>query len=153
MNPNAKVPVLVLDDGRYLWESNTILNYLAEGSVWLPTDAFERAKVLQWQSFEQYSYEPYIAVARTINLYLGLPEARKDEYYAKQEGGHKALKIMDEHLSCHSFFVDERATIADISLYAYTHVADEGGFNLSSYSNILRWLKDFQWLPDYISMQ
>ena len=99
MNPNGKIPLLALDDGRHLWESNAIINYLASGSDLLPTDAFALAKVQQWQFFEQYSHEPYIAVARFIAKYLGLPESKKAEYEAKQAGGHKALAVMESQLA------------------------------------------------------
>ena len=107
----------------------------------LPSEALSHAKVLQWQFFEQYSHEPYIATARYINKYLGLPKDREEEYRSKQTGGHRALKIMDEHLTGQDYFVDNTLSIADISLYAYTHVAHEGGFELSNYSNIQAWLK------------
>lgn len=130
MNPNGKIPVLQINADECLSESNAILNYLAEGTDLLPSNRLERARVLQWQFFEQYSHEPYIAVARYINLYLGLPDSRLDEYKAKQEGGHKALSVMEEQLSRSSFLVGDSLTIADISLFAYTHVAHEGGFDL-----------------------
>ena len=152
MNPNAKIPAVGLDDGRILWESNAILNYFAEGTAFLPHDRYQRAQVLQWQFFEQYSHEPYIATARYINKYLGLPKEREAEYHAKQAGGHKALAVMDGHLADSQFFVGSQPSIADISLYAYTHVADEGGFDLSGYENIRRWLGDFEDIPGYISM-
>ena len=152
MNPNARIPVVELADGHYLWESNAILNYFADGTQFLPQDNYKRAKVLQWQFFEQYSHEPYIATARYINKYLGLPKDREAEYHGKQAGGHKALAVMDRHLSDNQFFLGTQATIADISLYAYTHVADEGGFDLSDYDNIQRWFKDFETIPGYIAM-
>lgn len=152
MNPNARIPVVELDDGQYLWESNAILNYLAEDTEFLPQEKYERAKVLQWQFFEQYSHEPYIATARYINKYLGLPKEREAEYHAKQDGGHKALMVMEKHLDENKFFLGTYATIADISLYAYTHVADEGGFDLSDYVNIRRWLRDFENISGYIKM-
>lgn len=152
MNPNTRIPVVALSNERYLWESNAILNYFAEGTDFLPSANYERAKVLQWQFFEQYSHEPYIATARYINKYLGLPQEREAEYHGKQAGGHKALAVMDQHLGQNQFFLGTQATIADISLYAYTHVADEGGFDLSGYDNIQRWFKDFETLPGYIKM-
>lgn len=152
MNPNARIPVLQLDNNKYLWESNAILNYLAEGTEFLPYENYERAKVLQWQFFEQYSHEPYIATARYIHKYLGFPQEREAEYHAKQIGGHNALLVMEKHLAENQFFLGDYATIADISLYAYTHVADEGGFDLSKYLNIQRWFKDFESIPDYIKM-
>lgn len=152
-NPNGKVPVIRLDNGKSLWESNAILYYLAEDSYLLPTDPFHRAQVLQWQFFEQYSHEPYIAVARYINKYLGLPESRRAEYHAKQEGGHRALAIMEEHLSILSYLVAEAPTIADLSLYAYTHVADEGGFDLSQYPSIKRWFTRIESLEGFVTIQ
>lgn len=152
INPNERIPALEISGGLYLWESNAILNFLAEGSAFLPGDRLERAKVLQWQFFEQYSHEPYIATARYINKYLGLPEERKQEYEAKQPGGHHALAIMDAHLGGNKFFLGAAPSIADISLYAYTHVAHEGGFDLSSYHSIRRWFVDFEGIPGYIKM-
>jgi glutathione S-transferase len=152
MNPNTRIPVIDLGRGQYLWESNAILNYLADDTSFLPKESYSRAKVLQWQFFEQYSHEPYIATARYINKYLGLPKEREAEYHAKQAGGHHALSVMDQHLASHSFFVGDTPTIADISLYAYTHVADEGGFALSGYGNIQRWLKDVERIPGYVCM-
>lgn len=152
MNPNARIPVIALNDDKYLWESNAILNYLAEGTKFLPQGRYEKAKVLQWQFFEQYSHEPYIATARYINKYLGLPKEREAEYHAKQLGGHKALSVMEKHLAENKFFLGDNLTIADISLYAYTHVAEEGGFDLSEYVNIQRWFRDFESVPHYIEM-
>ncbi len=153
MNPNQKIPVVELDSGEFLPESNAILNYLAEGTSFLPSSSLERARVLQWQFFEQYSHEPYIAVARFIQLYLGLPEDRLEEYEAKQDGGHRALGIMDRHLVEHDYFVGDTPTIADISLYAYTHVAHEGGFDLDAYPNVQAWVRRIQALPNYCGME
>ena len=151
-NPNRKIPVLELPDGRCLSESNAILNFLASGSEYLPTDKFELAKVQQWQFFEQYSHEPFIAVARFIAKFLGLPDDRRAQYESKQAGGHKALAVMDEHLSSTDYFVGDRLTTADIALYAYTHVADEGGLDLSLYPAIQRWLKKIADHPNYVGM-
>ncbi|MFK7732452.1 MAG: glutathione S-transferase family protein [Pseudomonadales bacterium] len=151
-NPNGKVPLLELDDGRCLSESNAIVNYLARNSALIPDDEFARAKTLEWQFFEQYSHEPFIAVARFIAKYQGMPEERKAEYEAKQPGGHKALSIMEAQLSQTSFLVGEHLSVADISLYGYTHVADEGGFDLASYPSIQSWLARIQAEPNYIAM-
>jgi glutathione S-transferase len=151
-NPIGKIPVLELPDGRNLFESNAILNFLADGTALLPSDPWLRALVLQWQFFEQYSHEPYIATARYIAKYLGLPESRRAEYQAKQTGGHAALGVMETQLSRHDFFVGERFTIADISLYAYTQVADEGGFSLDGYPAIRRWLARVAALPRHMPM-
>lgn len=151
-NPNGKIPLLELDDGRLLWESNAILNYLASGTEHLPADRFEMAKVLQWQFFEQYSHEPYIAVARFINKYLGLPPDRRAEYASKQEGGHKALRVMEQQLTRTPYVIGARLTTADISLYAYTHVAHEGGFDLSAYPSIQAWIDRLRAHPKYVGM-
>ena len=152
MNSNGKIPVLQIDDGHYLSESNAILNFLAEGSEWLPDSGLPRARVLQWQFFEQYSHEPYIAVARYINKYLGLPEDRLAEYQSRQEGGHRALRVMEQQLADTQFLTGRSPTIADISLYAYTHVAEEGGFSLNAYPAINRWLSRIEDLPRYVKM-
>lgn len=153
MNENTKIPVLQISESEYLSESNAILNFLAEGTAFLPDAGIERAKVLQWQFFEQYSHEPYIAVARYINKFLKLPEARKQEYISKQEGGHKALSVMESQLCETMFLVGNSPTIADISLYAYTHVAHEGGFELTQYPKILNWIKKIKALPNYVGME
>ena len=151
-NPNGKIPLLELDSGEFIAESNAILNYLADGTALLPSDKLTRAKVLQWQFFEQYSHEPYIAVARFINKYLGLPEDRLADYHSKQAGGNKALSVMEQQLAQTPYLVGDSLTIADISLYGYTHVADEGGFDLSKYPAILRWINNIQAQKNYLSM-
>ena len=151
-NPNGKIPLLDLNDGRFLTESNAILNYLATNSDLLPKNSFELAKVQQWQFFEQYSHEPFIAVARFIAKYLGLPKERQAEYEAKHQGGYKALSVMETQLSQTPYLVGEALSTADISLYAYTHVAHEGGFDLTSYPSILAWLARIQNQPNYIGM-
>ncbi|TGL24354.1 glutathione S-transferase family protein [Leptospira yanagawae] len=153
LNPNGKIPILVLDDGRVLSESNAILNFLAEGSDLVPNDSFERAKVLQWQFFEQYSHEPYIAVARFIQHYLGIPADRKVEYESKQSGGHKALRVMEIQLEKTPYLVGESMTLADISLFAYTHVAHEGGFDLTEYPKINGWIQRIQNQKGFIPMK
>lgn len=152
MNPNGKIPLLELDDGTFISESNAILNYLAYDSTFAGTCRYSKAQVLQWQFFEQYSHEPFIAVARFIAKYLGLPKARKAEYEAKQIGGHKALKVMEEQLQLTPYLIGSEITIADISLYGYTHVAHEGGFDLSQYPSIQAWIERIQASPKYISM-
>ncbi|EOQ89400.1 glutathione S-transferase [Leptospira yanagawae serovar Saopaulo str. Sao Paulo = ATCC 700523] len=153
LNPNGKIPILVLDDGRVLSESNAILNFLAEGSDLVPNDSFDRAKVLQWQFFEQYSHEPYIAVARFIQHYLGIPADRKVEYESKQSGGHKALRVMEIQLEKTPYLVGESMTLADISLFAYTHVAHEGGFDLTEYPKINGWIQRIQNQKGFIPMK
>ena len=151
-NPNGKIPLLELPDGRRLSESNAILNYLAVGSEFLPNDNFDRAKVQQWQFFEQYSHEPFIAVARFIAKYLGLPENRRADYESKQEGGRKALSVMESQLQITPYLVGKQITTADIALYGYTHVAEEGGFDLSNYPAIQTWINKIASLPKYVGM-
>lgn len=151
-NPNGKIPLLELDNGETLSESNAIINFLASGSDLYPDGGLEQARVLQWQFFEQYSHEPFIAVARFINKYLGLPVEKADEYAAKQTGGHKALRVMEEQLAKTPFLTGGNATTADISLYAYTHVADEGGFELGAYPGIRAWLDRVATLPNFKPM-
>ncbi|MCZ6668300.1 MAG: glutathione S-transferase family protein [Gammaproteobacteria bacterium] len=152
-NPNGKIPLLELDDGRCLSESNAILNFLASGSDFLPKDTFTLAKVQQWQFFEQYSHEPFIAVARFIAKYLGLPEDRRVEYESKQAGGRKALSIMEQHLSKSPYLTGEQLSTADISLYGYTHVAHEGGFDLNEYPDVQLWIKRIAAHPNYVGME
>lgn len=151
-NPVGKIPTVVLSDGRSLSESNAIINYLANGSALLPSDTFLLAKVQQWQFFEQYSHEPYIAVARFIKKYLNLPAERQAEYDAKQQGGHKALEVMNKQLKTSDYLVGDTLTVADISLYAYTHVADEGGFDLQQYPHIQQWMTHIESTPNYRKM-
>ncbi|AUI88260.1 glutathione S-transferase [Vibrio azureus] len=152
LNPNGKIPTVVLDDNRVLCESNAILGYFAEGTEYLPTDRYEKAKVYEWLFFEQYSHEPYVAVARFIQKYLGMPEHRVEEYLSLQVGGNKALSIMDKQLSKSAYLVGEQFSIADIALYAYTHVAHEGGFDLEKYPNIQRWISEIQDFECYVGM-
>lgn len=151
-NPNGKIPLLELAPGETLAESNAIINYLAAGSAFYPEAILAQAKVQQWQFFEQYSHEPYIAVARFINKYLGLPEERAEEYASKQAGGHKALRVMEQQLGITPYLVGQQVTTADISLYAYTHVAHEGGFDLAIYPAIRRWLERIASLPNFRAM-
>jgi len=152
-NPNAKIPTLEMANETYLWESNAILNFLAAGTSFLPDDPWLRAKVLQWQFFEQYSHEPYIAVARFIAKFLGMPDDRAQDYRDKQQGGKKALAIMENCLQKSSYLVGNRYTIADISLYAYTHVAHEGGFDLAEYGAISNWLERIASEPNHVTME
>ncbi|HET9120140.1 MAG TPA: glutathione S-transferase family protein [Solirubrobacterales bacterium] len=138
-NPALRVPTLVLDDGRPLAESNAILFYFGDGTPYLPDEGYERAQVLQWMFFEQYSHEPNIAVVRFLVAYSGSPPP-DSELEGRRRAGYAALDAMERHLSAHTFLVAERFTIADISLYAYTHVAGEGGFDLAKYPAIRAWL-------------
>jgi glutathione S-transferase len=150
LNPALRVPTLVLDDGRPLAESDAILWYLAEGTKYVPEDRFERAKVLQWLMFEQYSHEPFIAVARFWVLAGISPEV--DQLEEKLRGGKAALKAMDRHLAEHDFLVGGRYTIADIALYAYTHVAPEGRFDLHPYPAVKTWLERVAGQPGHIKI-
>jgi glutathione S-transferase len=151
-NPNGKIPLLELADGRRLAESDAILFYLAEGTSYLPTDRFERAQVLQWMFFEQYSHEPNIAVARHWLRHLEITPERRSALTQKQKQGHAALTVMERHLTGRTFFVADRYTIADIALYAYTHVADQGGFDLTPYPEIRTWLGRIATQPGWIAM-
>lgn len=151
-NPNGKIPVLELEDGTYLWESNAILNFLADGSAYLPSEPRLRTQVLQWQFFEQYSHEPYVAVARFIQFFLDLPEERREEYLRCHKGGYRALDVMEQQLERTPFLVGEQFSIADLALYAYTHVAHEGGFDLSGYPAVNAWLARVADQPGYIGM-
>ncbi|WP_369855379.1 glutathione S-transferase family protein [Candidatus Thalassolituus haligoni] len=151
-NPNGKIPTLELDDGRTLSESNAIINYLAADSDLLPKDTFTLAKMQQWQCFEQYSHEPYIAVARFIAKYQGMPASRQAEYKAKQSGGYLALGVMEQQLAATPYLCGDQLTNADISLYAYTHVAHEGGFELERYPAIQAWLDRVEATPGFIAM-
>jgi glutathione S-transferase len=148
LNPGLRVPTLVLDDGRALAESDAIIFYFAEGTGYLPDDRFERAQVLQWLFFEQYSHEPYIAVARFWRIAGIEPPAAELE--AKQRGGRAALEAMQRHLQTREFFVGGRYTIADVALFAYTHVAHEGGFELEPYPSVRAWLARVQAQPGHI---
>jgi glutathione S-transferase len=153
MNPNGRVPLLGIDARTFLPESGAILWYLAEGTPFVPEDRLQRAQVLQWMFFEQYSHEPYVAVARFIDCFLPPDHARRAELPRLRERGHQALAVMERHLSQRTFFVAERYTIADIALFAYTHVADSGGIGLEPYPAVRRWLDTVQRQPGYVAMQ
>ncbi|HEX7917730.1 glutathione S-transferase family protein [Rudaea sp.] len=152
-NANGKVPLLELDDGRLLSESNAILHFLAEGTPYLPADAWLRAQVLQWMFFEQYSHEPYIAVARFICGWLPTDHARRTELPRLLERGAQALTVMEKHLSGREFFAGDSYTIADIALFAYTHCAADGGFDLAAYPEVCTWLARVQAQPRFVRMQ
>ncbi|MCC6764517.1 MAG: glutathione S-transferase family protein [Deltaproteobacteria bacterium] len=139
-NPNGRIPLLEVEPGRFLAESNAILFYLAEGTPFLPDDRWLRAQVLQWMSFEQYSHEPNIATVRFWLHYTELTPERRAAIEQKRPLGYAALGVMEHHLSERPFFVGDRYSIADIALYAYSHVADEGGFDLGRYPAVGRWL-------------
>ena len=150
LNPGLRVPTLVLDDGRPLAESNAILWYFADGTELVPVDTYERAQVLQWQFFEQYSHEPNIAVARFWISYSGTPERFAADREARMKGGYAALDAMEKHLTGREFVVGERYSIADISLYAYTHVAREGDFDLEPYPAIRAWIERVAAQPGHV---
>jgi glutathione S-transferase len=152
MNPNGKIPLLLTEEGVPLAESNAILNYLADGTPYLPPERLARAQVLQWLFFEQYSHEPYIATARFIIRYLGRPEHQEARLQERMSPGYAALEVMEKHLATRSFFVAEQYTIADIALYAYTHVAHEGGFDLARFSAVRTWLQRVKQEPRHITM-
>lgn len=139
-NPNGRVPLVELDDGRLLWESGAILWYFADGTKFVPADRFERSKVMQWMFFEQYSHEPYIATSRFWLMESGDPEKYKSKIASRRAGGIAALEVMEKHLSSNDWFVAGQCSIADIALYAYTHVADEGNFDLAPYPALNAWL-------------
>jgi glutathione S-transferase len=149
LNPALRVPTLVLDDGRPLAESDAILVYFTEGTKYLPEDRYERAQVLQWLFFEQYSHEPYLAVVRFWVAFADNPPA-EEEIEARRRGGYVTLDAMERHLSTRTFLVGERYTIADIALYAYTHVAEEGGFDLEPYPAIRAWLDRVAAQPGHV---
>ncbi len=152
MNSNGKIPLLALPDGRYLPESNAILFYLADGSEFFAGDAYARADVLQWMFFEQYSHEPNIATSRFIIKYLGNPADRQTSLEEKKVRGYKALEIMERQLQSHAFIAGDKFNIADIALFAYTHVADEGGFKLDDYAAIREWITTIKGRPKFVPM-
>ncbi len=149
-NPNGRIPLLETDSGVYLAESNAILFYLAEGTPFLPQERMERAQVLQWMFFEQYSHEPYVAVPRFILKHLPKNSPRRAELPQRLARARAALGVMDQHLNGRQFMVAERYSIADIALYAYTHVAEEGTLDLMPYRHLSAWLKRVAAQPDYI---
>ena len=152
MNANGKIPLARLPSGRYLAESNAIMSYLAEGTPLSGSDRYGRAEVLQWLFFEQYSHEPNIATSRFIIQFLGSPADRQAALVEKHEAGLKALAVMEEHLEDRDYVADGRFTIADIGLYAYTHVANEGGFDLAPFPAVTRWLQRVAARPAHVPM-
>jgi len=151
-NPALRVPTVVLDDSRPLAESNAILWYFGDGTEYVPDDPYERAQVLQWMFFEQYSHEPYIAVVRFWLAYSGEPERFADQVPARRKGGYAALDAMERHLEGRDFLVGGRYSIADIALYAYTHVAHEGDFDLTPYLAIRSWLDRVSGQPGHVTI-
>ena len=149
-NPNGKVPLLELEDGRLLPESNAILCYLAEGSRYLPEDRWQRAQVLQWLFFEQYSHEPYIAVARFVAKWLPADHPRQADLPQLRMRGYQALDVMEKQLAANDFLAGASYTIADIALYAYTHEAHVGGFELGRYPAVRAWLARVEAQPGFV---
>ena len=151
INPNGRIPVLETQDGDFLPESNAILFYLSEGTEFLPDDKLERARVLQWMFFEQYSHEPNIATSRFWLMHgFEMTADRQRALEQKREQGYAALGVMERHLTSREFFVGNRYSISDIALYAYTHVADEGGFDLTPFPTVRDWMDRCASQPGHI---
>ena len=153
LNVALRVPTLVLDDGRPLAESGAILWYFGEGTRWVPGDAYARAQVLQWMFFEQYDHEPAIAVVRFWLAYSGRADAFTDRLEERTAAGHRALAAMEGHLAGRAFLVGDGPTLADLALYAYTHVAGEGGFDLGAYPAVRAWLDRVAALPGHVPIE
>src|ERR671927_939111 len=152
LNPVRRAPTLVLDDGRPLGESNAILWYFGEGTRFVPDDRYERAQVLQWMFFEQYDHEPSLAVVRFWVAYSGRPEAFADRREERMKAGYRALDAMERHLAGRDWLVGDGYTLADIALYAYTHVAHEGGFELERYAGVRAWLERVAAEPGHVAI-
>jgi glutathione S-transferase len=152
LNPAHRVPTIVLDPDRSLGESGAILWYFGEGTRFVPEGAYERAQMLQWMFFEQYDHEPAIAVVRFWLAYSGRPAAFADRIEERTAAGHRALAAMEQHLAGREFLVGDGPTLADIALYAYTHVAHEGGFDLAAYPAVRAWLDNVASLPGHVPM-
>lgn len=153
MNLNSKVPVLKIDGQRALPESNAILCFVAEGRTLMPSSPWGKAQVMQWLFFEQYSHEPYIATVRFWKAFSGAPERFTADIARCMPRGYKALDVMEQHLSRNVFFADNTYTIADIALYAYTHCAADGGYDLHAYPHIRRWLHRVEQTPDFVPLK
>ncbi len=149
-NPNGRIPALELEDGSTLWESNAIIWYLADGTPLLPSKPLDRGRVLQWMSFEQYSHEPNIATVRFWTCHPKDTEDRRVMTPIKRQLGYAALKVMEGHLKDKDFFVGGAYSIADVALYAYTHVAHEGGFDLRPFRAVNAWLKRVKSQPRHV---
>jgi len=152
MNGNGKIPLLELPDGRYLAESNAILYYLADGSEFFTGNTYARAGILQWMFFEQYSHEPNIATSRFIIQYLGNPAGSQAALDEKRAGGYKALDVMERALQDQNYICGKQFNIADVALFAYTHVADEGGFDLAPYAAVRTWIDRIAARPNHVRM-
>ena len=154
VNANGRIPVLQLGD-RFIPESNAACFYLADGSTLIPEERFDRADMLRWMFFEQYNHEPNVATLRFWIAFVGedrLLEAQRALLPSKRAAGEAALELMDEHLTSRAFLVSDRFSLADIALYAYTHVADEGGFEMSRYPAVQSWIRRVEAMPGYVAM-
>lgn len=152
VNANGRIPVLQIGE-RFMPESNAACFYLADGTSLIPEDRFDRADMLRWMFFEQYNHEPNVATVRFWVAFVGeaaLNDAQRAQLPAKRAAGEAALKLMDEHLASRAFFVDDRLTLADVALYAYTHVAEEGGFDLGAYPSVQAWISRVAATPGYV---
>ncbi|MEA2781589.1 MAG: glutathione S-transferase [Rhodospirillaceae bacterium] len=152
INPIGKVPAVQFDDGRYLAESGALLYWFARNSRYFPDDGWAQAQILQWMFFEQYSHEPYIAVNRYLMHYAPPGDPRLAQLAPNAQKGAFALSVMEQHLTGHDWFALTGYSIADMALYAYTHVADEGGFDLAPYPQIRAWLDRVTQQPGYVPM-
>jgi glutathione S-transferase len=148
-NPNGRIPLLELEDGSYLPESNAILFYLAEGTPYLPDERLGRARALQWMFFEQYSHEPYIAVLRFWKRHTDKTPETELQWRDREKRGYDALAVMERTLAGQDWLLGQAPSIADVSLYAYTHVADQGGFDLADYPGVRAWIERFPGLKGY----
>jgi glutathione S-transferase len=153
INPNGKVPAVVLEDGAVITESDAILLHFAEGTPWLPPPGLLRTRVHEWLFFEQYSHEPYIAVARNVITYLKAADRFAERLVQCRERGAQALGVMERRLGAHDWLTDAGPTIADLALFAYTHVADEGGFGLAGYPGVAAWVARLAALPGMTTLR
>ncbi len=151
-NPNGRIPVLEIEPGKFLSESNAILFYLSKNTDFFSGNDLQQSQIMQWLFFEQYSHEPFIATSRFWISILGKAAEYQEALSQKREPGYAALTVMERHLSGHSFFVADHYTIADIGLFAYTHVADEGGFDLTRFPAIQAWIERIKAMPQHISI-
>ena len=158
VNANGRIPVLQIGEGadaRFLPESNAACWYLAHGSALIPADRFAQSDMLRWMFFEQYNHEPNVATLRFWLRFVGeanLSDAQRTQIIAKRMAGHAALELMDKHLANHAFFCGDAPTLADIALFPYTHVAEEGGFGLGDYGHVRAWIARVEGLPGFIPM-
>jgi glutathione S-transferase len=152
LNPQGEVPLVVLNDGAVITQSNAILSHFAEGTAWMPPAGLARTRVLQWLFWEQYSHEPYVAVARNLITYRGRPADQAARLAQCAERGAKALAVMEQRLAGHDWLTDAGPSIADLALFAYTHVADEGEFELSAYPGVAAWVARVTAVPGIVTL-